>query len=48
MKSFRKVFSKVDKIVHQTVIRLFKLTDFYPGLYRACLFVDGREPRRIF
>ena len=31
MKSFRKVFSKLDKIVRQAVIRLFKLTDFLPG-----------------
>ena len=45
MKSFRKFFSKLDKIVRQTVIRLFKLTHFYPGLYRACLFVDGQENR---
>ena len=28
MKSFPKVFSKLDKIVRQTVIRLFKLTEF--------------------
>ena len=33
MKSLLKVFSKLDKIVRQTVIRLFKLTDFFPGFY---------------
>ena len=45
MKSFRNVFSKLDKIVRQTVIRLFKLTNFYLGLYRACLFAEGQETR---
>ena len=37
MKSFQDVFSKPHKIVSQTVIKVFKLTDFYPGLYRANL-----------
>ena len=41
MKSFPKVFSKLDKIVCQTVIRLFKLTDFFPGFYRVGVFADG-------
>ena len=40
-KSYQKVFSKLEEIVPQTVIRLFKLTDFLPGFYRACLFADG-------
>ena len=31
---------KLDKIVPQTVIRLLKLTDFYQGFYRACVFAD--------
>ena len=30
MKSFLKVLSKLGEIVRQTVIRLFKLTDFFP------------------
>ena len=42
---FQKVFSKLKKIVPQTVIRLFKLTDFYPDFYRACLFAEGWETR---
>ena len=43
MKSFRKVFSELDKIVRETVIRFFNVTDFYPGFYRAYPFVDRRE-----
>ena len=38
MKSFLNVFSNLDKIVRQTVIRLFKLTDFFPGFYKVCVF----------
>ena len=41
MKSFQQVFSKLDKIVGQTVMTLFKLTDFYLGFYRAFLFANG-------
>ena len=37
MKSFQNVFNKLDKIVRQSMITLFKLTDFYLGFYRACL-----------
>ena len=40
MKSFLKVFRKLDKIVPQTVIRSFKLTDFFPGFYEVCVFAD--------
>ena len=35
LKSFLNIFSKLDKIVRQTLIRLFKLTDFFPGFYRV-------------
>ena len=41
MKSFLKVFIKLDKIVRQTVIRLFKLTDFFLSFYRVRVFEDG-------
>ena len=38
MKSFRRVFSKLDKIVRQTVIRLFKLIDFLLGFIQSMSF----------
>ena len=43
-KSFQKVCSKLEKIVPQTVIRLFKLTDFFTLLFKEHVFLqtDGK------